>query len=110
MRSFSAHGLPSGLPYAATDAGNAFIDPATSEFRPRARVADIIQPLAARSAAGVTTCFHGSLPNFAWAIAMPRTVPGTPGARYPRAVSDRSMLPSAPTYIVGVALPGAFSR
>ena len=36
----------------------------------------------------MTTSFHGSLPNFLCASAMPRTVPGTPGARYPAAVSD----------------------
>ena len=58
----------------------------------------------------MTTSFHGSVPNFLCAIAMPRTVPGTPGARYPAAVRLRLMFPSAPTYIVGVDLPGAFSR
>ncbi len=63
-------------------------------------------PCAASSAAGLTTSCHGSLPNFLCASAMPRTVPGTPGARYPAAVSERLMLPSAPRYIVGVDSAG----
>ena len=54
---------------------------ATSLFKPRASDADITNPCSARSTAGMTTSFHGSLPNRLCASAMPRTVPGTPGAR-----------------------------
>ena len=39
-----------------------------------------MNPRDARSTAGETTAFHGSLPNFLWASSSPRTVPGTPGA------------------------------
>ena len=67
------------------------------------------KPSSASSTPGITTSFHGSLPNFLCAIARPRTLPGTPGARYPELVSEPSTLPSR-MYIVRVAFSGAFSR
>ncbi len=68
------------------------------------------KPVSASVAAGMTTSRHGSLPKRLCASAMPRTVPGTPGARYPVLVSRMSMLPSGPRYMVGVDLAGAVSR
>ena len=68
------------------------------------------QEPSASSTAGITTSFHGSLPNFACAIARPRTVPGTPGERHPLSVAAHWMSPFASVYMVGVDLSGAFSR
>src|SRR5689334_9235604 len=97
-RSPAAHELPPGFPYAAIEAGNFCMGPAESdELRPRAPLpssrlrllasdAAITKPVFARSAAGITTSFHASLPKRLCASARPRTVPGTPGARYPEFV------------------------
>ena len=115
-RSPSAHDSPPGLPYAATDTGNAaiapgpFSEPAISLFRLRASDAEIGKPRRASSAAGMTTSFHGSVPKRLCASARPLTVPGTPGARYPARVRLLSTFPSWPRYIVCVDFDGAFSR
>src|SRR5687767_598716 len=117
MRSPSAHAVPSFFPYAATEVGNRAIFPGRPALsfrnwllidRESARLSG--HPLVARSAAGFTTSPHGSLPNFLWAISSPRTVPGTPDASQPDDVNERSILPPAPRYIVGVDFPGARSR
>jgi hypothetical protein len=81
------HSPPPGFPYAAAEAGNARIGPPaaprpfTSLLSPFASDAESGKPFVASSAAGMTTSFHASLPKRLCASAMPRTVPGTPGAR-----------------------------
>ena len=49
------------------------------------------------------------LPAAGTLMAQP-TVPGTPGARYPASVSERSIAPALSRYMIGVARPGARSR
>ena len=58
----AAHSPPPGLPYAATDDGYAAIAPATSRLRDLESAGVSTKPFSARSTAGITTSFHGSLP------------------------------------------------
>ena len=76
------HSPPPGLPYAATDAGIlGHLRRPTSRLSDRANPSESGNPFSASSTAGMTSAFHASLPHFLCAAAMPRTVPGTPGAR-----------------------------
>ena len=71
---------------------------------------DNANPSSASATAGMTTSFHGSLPNCLCASSRPRTVPGHAGREVAGRGQRLSILPSAPMYMVRVDFSGAFSR
>src|SRR5262249_7514275 len=85
--------------------------PSARELRsPFASPYDTGKPVAASSTAGCTRPAHGFLPYLFFAYSRPRTVPGTPAARYPSVLSCVAFPVAESIYMSRDADIGARSR